>query len=593
MKYFIQKHQELIIICTVGLVIRLIIMPFAQSNDSDAACRVFIARGLLENFRLLMSGHWAPISHYFNALSLFIIPGNTYGPMVFNILFAVASCIPLYFFTAAEFNKRGALFVALIYTFSPVVFKNSFMAMAEISYAFFVLLSMYFLSKGIRSIQKIKYAIYAGISITVAGGIRYEAWEVMGLFFIVLVLFKQWKMLIPFGVAALIFPTYWMIGNQIEQKDFLYCFHYATYWTKAYSGYNENVTHAEKIKRLVFFPLSWVLMLTPFISLILTFTFLKYIFSRKISKTVLIWSVPFFIIMITYIYTAYKGTLFTQHRFTITLILFSVPFFALFFENERHIKLKKAIVYLLIALMVPLSFYWYKIPIYKIEKISHSLFWALENGLIIEKNDAIPFIRDKSAEVLLRGINSQLNDNKGLILDFIGWEETYFIALNTGKSNRNIYIYNFNSLELDTNFINNFVIEYPNGLIMLKAFSAFDNICHSQGAVMEIEHIHYPFYLEKCLDTNNIKLFRYYVKSKEWAENYKLKNPMAIGITKTIKDIKYYENGMRNNPDWLNDVEKKAKSRNLSIDEMIHLDAQYMVDQDIINSRIDSLAKQK
>jgi hypothetical protein len=50
---------------------------------------------------------------------------------------------------------------------------------------------------------------------------------------------------------------------------------------------------------------------------------------------------------------------------------------------------------------------------------------------------------------------------------------------------------------------------------------------------------------------------------------------------------------MRNNPDWLNDVEKKAKSRNLSIDEMIHLDAQYMVDQDIINSRIDSLAKQK
>jgi hypothetical protein len=591
MKHFIQKYKEIIIICILSLVVRLIIIPYAQSTDSDAASRVFIARNLLDNFQLLLSGYWGPIHHYFNALSLLIIPGNVYGPEVLSILFAVASCIPLYFFTKNEFNKQGAFFVALIYTFSPVVFKNSFLAMAEVCNAFFILLSMYFLSKGIRSEQKVRYAIYAGLSITVAGGVRFESWEIMAIFFIVLGLFKQWKMIIPFTLTALIFPVYWMIGSQVEQNDFLYSFHSVANFIDS-CGYNIEVTKAEHVSRLFFFPISWVLMMTPFISIILLFTFFKKLFSGKINKDKFIWLVPFIVMMGTFIYTAYKGTLCTQHRFSITLVLFSVPYFALYFENERYLKLKKIIVFILIALMVPLSFYWARIlpyKFYKANKDSSSILWTVKNSMIIEKNDAIPFIRDKSVDAFSKSINMQITSEKGLILDFIGWDKTYYIALNTGLSNKNIYIYDVNTQKIDTAFLTNFIKEYPEGLIMLKALSSFDNACHSQGDFMEIENVPAAFYLEKCLDSNNVKLFRYYVRSKEWADQYKSENPDALGITRTIKNVTYYENEIRNNRDWLKDVEAKAKYDNMDVDTRVRIDAKWMVDQDSINFKKDSI----
>lgn len=591
MKQHIQKYQEIIVLCLISLLVRLIIMPYAQSTDADATSRVFLARELMDNFRLIMSGHWAPIHHYFNALSLLIIPDNAYGPKVLSILFAVASCIPLYFFTKNEFNKQGAIFVTLIYTFSPVVFKNSFLAMAEVSYAFFILLSLYFLSNGIRLQQKTKYAIYAGLSITIAGGIRYEAWEVMGLFFIVLVLFKQWKMLIPFGLTALIFPVYWMIGNQIQNNDFLYSFHYGTNWIDNIAGYNDNLTKAEYVKRLLFFPISWGLMLTPFITIILIITFFKKLFTKKISRRILIWLIPFLGVLFTYMYSAYKGTLYTQHRFTITLVLFSVPFFAIYFENEKHLKLKKVISYSLIALMIPLSFYWQKIPFNKLSKISYTLSYVLENS--IKDDEAIPLINDESTEAISSSINYQLTEKKGLVLDFVGWDKTYYIALNSRASYKNIFLIEGTlNGKVYVDVLNNFIKEHPEGLIMIKAYSELDNICHSVGSLMEIENIPVGFYLEKCLDINNIKLFRYYTKSKEWSAKYKSENAIAEGITKTTKNIEFYENAIRSDLPWLKDVEAKAKTRNLSIDEMISIDAQWMVDQDLINSKKDSIKKQ-
>jgi 4-amino-4-deoxy-L-arabinose transferase-like glycosyltransferase len=560
MKQYFQKHKEILIICSISLLVRLIVMPFAQSTDADATSRVFIAQELLDNFRLILSGHWAPFHHYINALSLLIIPNNVYGPKIFHILFAVASCIPLYYFTKNEFNKQGAFFVTLIYTFSPVVFKNSFLAMAEVPYAFFVLLSMYFISQGTRKENKIKYSIFAGLSLTIAGGIRYEAWELMALFFIVLALFKQWKMLIPFGIAASIFPIFWMIGNKIETGDFLYSFNSATSWINNLSGINDNVSKADYIHRLIFFPMSWGLMITPLLSLILIYSIFKLITKKPTKSHLLIWLIPFIVIMVTYMYSAFKGTLFTQHRFTITLVLLSVPFLALFFENESNLRLKKIIVTFLIILMIPLSFLWNRI-----------------------NEVAIPLIKDDSVEAITYGIRYQLDNKKGLVLDFIGWDKSYYIALTTGATYKNTFLVDGTAHGIIyTDVLSNFFNQYPEGIIMIKANSKLDAICHSTGSLLEIEKIPNPLYLEKFLDFGYVKVFKYYLKSKEWAEKYKAANYNSIGITNSVKDIAFYKNVIKSDINWLNAVETKAKKRNISLDEMINLDAQWMVDQDLI-----------
>ena len=425
------------------------------------------------------------------------------------------------------------------------------------------------------------------MSLTIAGGVRYEAWEVMAIFAIILLLYKQWKMIIPFCITSLIFPVYWMIGNQIEQKDFLYSFHYATNWINNVAHYNDNLTKVELIKRFSFFPISWFLMLTPLISLVLIFSLLIKLIKKKINKKIAIWFIPFLVFLTTYTYSAYKGTLYTQHRFSITLVLFSVPFYALFFENEKNIKWKKILTLILIGLMIPLSFCWNKIPYYKLYKNFPSLSYVLEQN--VKFDEAIPLINDKAIDAISCGVNYLLNDKKGLVLDFIGCEKTYYIALNTRSFYKNIYLFYENPGEkINVNNLNIFFEKYQEGLIMIKAYSQLDNICHSIGSIMEIENSPYQIYLEKCIDISNIKLFKYYVKTNEWANNYKLKNQNAKGITFTEKNKEYYSNEMRCG-NWLIDEERKAKDRNLTIDEMIYIDAQWMVTQDSLNAQKDSI----
>ena len=101
---------------------------------------------------------------------------------------------------------------------------------------------------------------------------------------------------------------------------------------------------------------------------------------------------------------------------------------------------------------------------------------------------------------------------------------------------------------------------------------------------MEIENIILFFYLEKIFDINNTKLFQYKMKSKEWAQEYKSKNNTIGGITKTIKNVEYYKNIMRKG-DWYLDEKEKAKINNVSIDDILTRDAQFMVEQDSINTK--------
>ena len=56
-----------------------------------------------------------------------------------------------------------------------------------------------------------------------------------------------------------------------------------------------------------------------------------------------------------------------------------------------------------------------------------------------------------------------------------------------------------------------------------------------------------------------------------------LNNP---SITEIVKDVSYYRNRIKSNKNWLLDVERKAKEPNISLEEMITLDAKWMVEQD-------------
>ena len=56
--------------------------------------------------------------------------------------------------------------------------------------------------------------------------------------------------------------------------------------------------------------------------------------------------------------------------------------------------------------------------------------------------------------------------------------------------------------------------------------------------------------------------------------------PVAENKVKTYEErFKELEAGIRNNPDWLASIDKKAKEKNIPLDSMIILDVSWMIDE--------------
>ena len=186
------------------------------------------------------------------------------------------------------------------------------------------------LSKG-RKNSQLKHFVFAGISITIAAGFRYESWLIMAIFGLLLLVYKLPKQAIVFSVFALIFPIIWMYSNWLATDDPLFGIKGNYNWTHKTMGVNEELHLKEIIKRIGYFPYSWVLL----IGFPTAFLIVKYGFKiiKEKQKEKLFWLIPFLLLFGFMIYNSAKGNLLNQHRFTGTLVVMSLPFFALFFEE--------------------------------------------------------------------------------------------------------------------------------------------------------------------------------------------------------------------------------------------------------------------
>lgn len=401
----------------IGLVIRLIILPISQTIDADAVTRIFMAYKWLKDPELITSAVWLPIHLYFNAAVIWLSGGDlVFAPKGMNILFAVATVPPMYKFVKNEFNSEGAFWVTLTYLFVPIVIRNSLQALSGIPYAFFIVLAMYFLSQGRKTQQQIKYGIFAGLAITLAGGFRYEAWLLIAVFTAVLFFQKQWKMMIAFMIFSMIVPGFWMVGCYIDEGDIFYGPNGAYRWNVVISGVNDHMTFEKYFRRTFFFFVSWFFLLTPVVSFLIVYFTIKSRKLKSISRDTWLWLIPFGVLFLMFIYKALNGTLLLQHRFTLSLILTSLPFYALMFQEEKSMKAKRIVALTVVILFIPYSF--------------------LNRDI-----NAIPRLKDQGMVDLVNLINSKTTDpqHEGLVLDFIGWQNTYYLSLKSDILPENIF----------------------------------------------------------------------------------------------------------------------------------------------------------
>ena len=574
---FNKENKWLYLIVLGGFILRIIALPFAQVVDADATTRIFIAENWLDNPHLISDGVWPPLHFYFNAIAIAIFGEHITGPILFHIILACATAIPLYHFTKREFSDKGAWFAAAFYLLCPVVFRNSFHTLSGLPHAFFIALALNYISKSIRY-KDYNQAVYAGLAMTVASGFRYEAWLLIALFTGMYLLFKEWKYTIYFWCASMIFPFFWMIGNYIGHGDILYGLSGAYHWNIVMEGVNDHLEKVDLIKRIIYFPLSWFFLFSPILVGLVGWKIFKRIKHRELVRSRLIWSIPFWVVFLVFIYKAFEGTLLLQHRFTISLILLSAPFTAIIFEEVKWNNLKKTGVALLLASLIPMSYVWMKLPIEKLFKFSYSLNTAFGETRATSQDTfgAIPRLNDQDYANFSKEINKEIKENSGVILDFVSWDKTFFLALNTGLDPKQIFIVDgAKNGQVYYKELRKRLENYPEGIIMLKCYSKFSEDYSITGDLLTFHKLERPISLkiEKLGGKLGVSIFKYKIDS--WAIFSECNNCLECP---ELNSLEYYMMVIQDNGPWMNDIKRKARENSISIEEQLKQDAQWMVD---------------
>jgi 4-amino-4-deoxy-L-arabinose transferase-like glycosyltransferase len=569
------ENRNLGLIILIGFLLRIISLPFAQVVDADATSRIFAAENWLANPQLIYEGIWPPLHFYFNAIAIFIFREHVYGPILFHILITCLTAIPVYRFTKREFSEKGAWFSALFYLLCPIVFRNSFHTLSELPHVFFIAMALDNMSLSIRK-NNYKNAIYAGLFMTIAAGFRYEAWLLIAVFTGIFLWFKNWKSAFLFGSASVIFPAFWMIGNYMAHQDIFYGLSGAYHWNIKMEGVNDHISSVEQVKRLIYFPLSWFYFYSPILVVLLFWKLFSKIRKKEFLKSRFIWSVPFLLLFGIVIYKAHEGTLLLQHRFTSLLILLSAPFLSIIFEKPDSFFAKKWIAILILVTLLPFSYFWMKVPIEKIFAFSYTLktsFFETRNSSFDAM--AIPRLSNRNFAKYSQEINKELSQNSGLILDFVSWDNTFYLALKSQLQPGQIFIVDGSKHgEVYKEPLAEILKKYPSGIILIKCGSRFANVYEQNGDLLTF-HLDKTYYVKLIPLTGEtgIKILKYKITD----------HPIPVpcidcSSCPAPNSLDFFIMKIKEDEAWMNDIKRKAAENNTSVEIQLIKDAKWMVD---------------
>jgi len=410
-------NKTILSIAILFFAVKLILLPFSQTVDADAVSRIFIAQDWKNNPHWIATSVWAPFHFYLNGFFLMIWDNIIYTPKLVNILFSTLTLFPFFFFAKREFNAQGAIIATIFFGICPILFRNSFMGLSETPYLFFLVVSLNLISKALRE-NSIKSIVLAGLAITISAGFRYEAWFIL-LLISFLLLFVDWKKAFIFGVFAMIFPIVWIYSEWHVTGLFPFSIE-GNAGLKMSKGMNvaANNTHLDiesLLRRIWFFPFSWLIAVGIPVAYLLIKPLFADIFKKSTERLHKIWALLFVITLVFFIYNSIQGALLIQHRFIGTLVVFSLPFIAVYFDENRKNRIRKAIIFG--ALTVGLSF------VYNTSGIT-----------------PIPRLKDQQKAKFINEVNAVLKPNNVLIIDFVGWDYSYYYALRTDLKRSNIIL---------------------------------------------------------------------------------------------------------------------------------------------------------
>lgn len=145
------------------------------------------------------SMYLGPIYYYFMIPFLFLFNFNPVGPAVMISLFSLATIVLIYKIGIEFFDFRTALIASFLYAFSPLVIVHSRFSWNPNAVPFFSLLILYSLIKIVVK-KQLNWVYIVGLSLGVIFQLHYLSLVFIPIVFVVLLIFRQFKLEILFKI---------------------------------------------------------------------------------------------------------------------------------------------------------------------------------------------------------------------------------------------------------------------------------------------------------------------------------------------------------------------------------------------------------
>jgi hypothetical protein len=570
-------RRDILLIALAALVVRLVAIPWAHTVQADAVSRIHIAYEWLLDPYYIKEGYWGPLHHYLNALFMLVLPGKTAGPLALNILCASLTAIPIYGFTLNLFNsRRGAVFAALFYVFSPIILWTSMQALSEVSYGFFLAMALFAISEGSREGMRIKSAIAAGLLITCAAALRYEAWVIIAALTLVHFLLRGWRTTLIFWGCAMLFPATWMIGNQLAYGDFLYSVNQNDVWNMLKEGINDEVLPEDGLKRGLFFPWSFMLNVSPLGLALLLAGLVIAALRRRLNREQWIWLIPMTVMVFVFEQKAIEGSLMMQHRFLVTWLVLLLPFIALVFDGTRWMGARTVLLSLAFVSVIPFTFAWNKVDYVKV--FGEGNFGKAMDDLVIayyRELEVIPRLPDKETKKVLDVINAQSSPGAGLILDFHGWDRSYYILLHAEANTMVVGGAKHETYAADK--VAELLREHPFGQLLFTRTGMLQEKVSLKGNTMVIEGVDAPLVVEGPIVLRGLRLYKYRVAANDDPAVLASAEMEPRSLFPAEKDPEFFQQTIRTNEEWFNKIQRQAYQESVPVDTMVQRHVDYLL----------------
>jgi hypothetical protein len=458
------KYDSAVILGLVlfSLAIRLFYMPYASIEDADSVTRFWAGLRWASHPDIYISGVWGPLHFYLIGLTTKIFPASSWAPTILHISFSVATVVTLYVFTKLEFgSSRAAFLAALIWALYPVAIRLSIDVRSETIFVFFLSLSMVFLSLAIRRRESALYAVAAGVCLTCAAALRYEAWMLMP--FLGLLLIKKPTSAALFFVFSMIHPSVWMIGNFLHFGDPFYSFNWGSNFELNWQGHAlEERSVTQRVERAISFGYRWGKGITPLAALS---CILGVLIAIQKKHRAIIWLIPILGLATLYGFAIAKGSLLPKVSYTLVFSLLLLPFSAAFFQAIGIDRIS------LSGFFGTITACGLMVLVFSFSGEPHSM--VFESPIPSFKND-------EQVRQFASSIREIIEPDDGLIIDFFGWEETHYLGLCSRVYPDRIFIPPGELYKpFNEEALAEFTDKYPKGVLVLHNESRFaDYVSH-------------------------------------------------------------------------------------------------------------------